>query len=117
MIELQTSYSDVRRMFDGEAVPYGGGLTGRQFELPGELAEVCLLGRLRACFAELDFDLSVGGDGDVVVHGDAGLAGSVILDGGLVGDVDRAGAADDGLACRATAQLALDPDLVVDAKL
>src|SRR5215471_1615085 len=104
-------------MLDRESLSYGRELAWSEREAPGQLAEIGLLGGLRAGLAEPDFDLGVGGDRDVVLHADPDWAAAVIFYAHFVGDVDGAGAAENCLARGAAGQLAVDSDLIVDAEL
>src|SRR5215471_19760858 len=104
-------------MLDRESLTYGRELAWSECEAPAQLAEIGLLGGLRAGLAEPDFDLSVGGDRDVVLHADPDWAAAVIFYAHFVGDVDGAGAPKDCLARGAPGELAVDSDLIVDAEL
>src|SRR5215472_429047 len=53
----------------------------------------------------------------MVVNADPGLASAMVVHRDLVADVDGAASADNRLSCAAPAQLAFDPDLVVNAEL
>ena len=105
------------RMLDGEPVAYRCCLPAVKRQLPGELAQVITLGRIRAGLPQPHLDIAVGGHRDVVMNADPGLVRAVIFHRDLVGDVDRAGAPDHGLARAPAAQLAFHPDLVIHAEL
>ena len=55
----QAGDGDLGGVLDGEAVADGGRLAGVQGQVPGELAQVGLAGRLRAGLAEPPLDLAV----------------------------------------------------------
>src|SRR5271165_6795618 len=105
------------RVLDGEPVPYRRCLPAFERKFPGELAQVILLGRIRAGLAQPHLDFAVGGHRDMVMNADPGLARAVIFHRDLVGDVDRARAPDHGLARAPAAQLAFHPDLVIHSEL
>src|SRR5215510_10882384 len=104
-------------MLDGEAVLDRRRLAFGERQLPRQLAEVGLLGRIRAGLAQPDLDLAIGRHRDMVVHAELCGAWPVAAHGCLVADVDGPAAADDRLAGCPAVQLAFDPDPVVDAEL
>src|SRR5262245_1853747 len=81
---LQAGDVHPRWMLDGEPVPDDRRLAGLERELPGQLAQVGLLGRTRGRLPQPDLDIAVRGYGDVVVDADPGRDRTVILDGRLV---------------------------------
>src|SRR5690348_3688846 len=114
---LQAGDGHLGRMLDGEPVPDRRGLAAFQREVPGELAEVVLLGRVRAGFPQPNLDIAVRGYRDVVMNAYLGRPRLMIFHRDLVGDVNDACASDHGLGRAAAAQFAFDPDLVVYSEL
>src|SRR5690349_14328140 len=64
----EPGYRDLGRMLDGEPVPDRRLLAAVERQLPGELAQVGLLGRGRVRLPEPDLDVGVGGHRDAIVH-------------------------------------------------